>query len=253
MPAFAQQRYETTPVLSASQILPPELLSGPNHRVQERVTNDGYLNIYQIDSKFGTFTAVSTAVLRKRISEINAMVVMEKVQGSKEYIDSIKEGGLDAMNSALSLITSPVKTVSGAVQRSGRGLYLGRRQGLSGAQRSQSEDSKVKDLIGFSTTKRQYAYQFDLDVYSDNEKLQDMLNKISWAGYAGVLSFYMVRGALAWLTRGDLNVGQGWMNRAPSPARRRIGEPASGYLAYLDAIIATCVGDADALDRQVAT
>ena len=188
LPVFAQQRYENAPVLAASQILPPELLSGPNHRVQERVTNDGFLNTYQIDSKFGTFTAVSTAVLRKRIGEINAMVVMEKVQGSKEYVDSIKEGGLDAMTSALSLITSPVKTVSGAVQ--GLGAAFTRvGESLFGAKRSQSEDARIKDAIGFSTTKREYAYQFDVDVYSDNQKLQDMLNKISWAGYAGSLTW----------------------------------------------------------------
>jgi hypothetical protein len=36
-----QQRYETPPVLSASQILPRELLTGTNFRVQERVVNDG--------------------------------------------------------------------------------------------------------------------------------------------------------------------------------------------------------------------
>jgi hypothetical protein len=89
VPAVAQQGYEQAPVLSASKILPPELLSGPNHQVQEHVTSDGYLNIYQIDSKFGTFTVVSTALLRKRIGEINAMVVMEKIQDSKEYLDSI--------------------------------------------------------------------------------------------------------------------------------------------------------------------
>ena len=41
VPAVAQQGYEQTPVLSASKILPPELLSGPNHRVQEGVTSDG--------------------------------------------------------------------------------------------------------------------------------------------------------------------------------------------------------------------
>jgi hypothetical protein len=188
LPAFAHQGYEAAPVLSASKILPPELLSGPNHRVQERVTNDGYLNTYQIDSKFGTFTAVSTAVLRKRIGEINAMVVMEKVQGSKEYVSSIKEGGLDAMNSALSLISSPVKTLTGAAQ--GLGAAFSRvGESITGAKRSQSEDSKVKDLIGFSTAKRQYAFQFDVDVYSENQKLQDMLNKISWAGYAGSLTW----------------------------------------------------------------
>ena len=48
---------------------------------------------------------------------------------------------------------------------------------------------RVKDAIGFSTTKRQYAYQFDVDVYSENQKLQDMLNRISWAGYAGSLTW----------------------------------------------------------------
>src|SRR6266403_4128785 len=109
-PAFtiaAQQAYESAPVLSASKILPPELLSGPHHRVQEAVTNNGYFNIYQIDSKFGVLPAVSTAMLRKRVGEINAMVVMEKIQGTKEYLDAIKEGGLDAMQSAMSLVTSP--------------------------------------------------------------------------------------------------------------------------------------------------
>ena len=184
----AQQAYESSQSLAASKILPPELFSGPNHRVQERVTNDGYLNIYQIDSKFGTFTAASTAMLRKRIGEINAMVVMEKVQGSKEYVRSIKEAGLDAMTSAMSLVTSPVKTVSGAVQGLGAAFT---RVGESafGAKRSQSEDSRIKDAIGFSTAKRQYAFEFDVDVYSENQKLQDMLNKISWAGYAGSLTW----------------------------------------------------------------
>lgn len=184
----AQQGYEPAAVLSASKILPPELLAGPNHRVQEKVQNDGYLNIYQIDSKFGTFTAVSTAMLRKRVSEINAMVVMEKVQGSKEYIDSIKEAGLDAMNSAMSLVTSPVKTLTGAAQ--GLGAAFSRvGESLSGAKRSQSEDSRIKDAIGFSTAKRQYAHDFGVDVYTDNQKLQDMLNKIAWAGYAGSLTW----------------------------------------------------------------
>jgi len=42
--AAADKGYESAPVLSASKILPPELLAGPNHHVEERVYNDGYLN-----------------------------------------------------------------------------------------------------------------------------------------------------------------------------------------------------------------
>ena len=54
----AQAGYEPVPVGSASKILPPALLSGPYHRVQERVTSDGIVNIYKIDSMFGTLSTL---------------------------------------------------------------------------------------------------------------------------------------------------------------------------------------------------
>src|SRR5207244_3342689 len=47
--AAADKGYESAPVLSASKILPPELLAGPNHHVEERVYNDGYLNRYTVN------------------------------------------------------------------------------------------------------------------------------------------------------------------------------------------------------------
>src|SRR5262244_1714445 len=186
--AMGAQKYDTPAVLNASRILPPQLLSGPNHRVQEQVRNDGFINIYTVDSKFGQFTAISTAVLRKRVHEINALAVMEKIQGTKEYSKSIKEAGQDTLTGIKNLVTKPVDTVKGAA--SGLGSAF-RRAGdaISGPKRSASEDSRVKDLIGFSKTKREYAYQFGVDVYSDNKVLQDRLDEISWAGYAGGLTW----------------------------------------------------------------
>lgn len=188
LPAFAQQ-YENPPVLSASKILPADLRTGPNFQVRESVTNDGYLNTYTVDYKFGTLTAISTALLRKRIGEIKAMVAMEQVQSSKEYLDSMKQAGLDTMKSALSLVTSPVQTLSGAAQGLGAAFSRVGDSLFGSQQRSQSEDARIKDAIGFASTKREYAYNFGVDVYSDNQKLQDMLNRISWAGYAGSLTW----------------------------------------------------------------
>ncbi|HEY1267238.1 MAG TPA: hypothetical protein VGH16_08280 [Candidatus Binatia bacterium] len=184
----AQPAYEAPGILSASKILPPELLSGPHHRVQEQVRNDGYLNIYTIDSKFGQFTAVSTAILRKRVQEIDALAVMEQIKGTKEYGASIKEAGLDTLAGMKNLITSPVQTVKGAVGGLGTAF---RRAGdaMAGPKRSDAEDNRVKDWIGFSKTKREYAYQLGVDVYSDNKVLQDRLDEIAWAGYAGGLTW----------------------------------------------------------------
>lgn len=187
VPAFAQQRFETPPVFSASKILPPELLSGANFRVQERVTNDGFLNTYVIDSPFGSFTAVSTALLRKRIHEIDAMAAMEKLKGTKEYGDAVRDSGLSALSAAKDMVFRPVKTLATAV--SGVGVAF-RRAGDSifGAKRSDTEDSRFKSLIGFSNYKREYAHELGVDVYSRNEVLQDKLNDIAWTGFAGGLT-----------------------------------------------------------------
>src|SRR5215831_3703434 len=122
--------YEAAQTLQASKFLPAELRSGPNFRVDEKVTNDGYLNTYHINSKFGTFTAVSTAMLRKRIGEVNALVVMEKVKGTSEFTN--------ALSSAKNLVTHPVDTLSGAAT----GL------GVAFRWRDQIDRKKVRCIAG---------------------------------------------------------------------------------------------------------
>jgi hypothetical protein len=183
-PLFAQQSYETPPVLSASKILPSELLSGQSFRVQESVNNDGFLNIYKVDSPFGSSTAVSTALLRKRIHEINAMVAMEKVKTTSRYLDSLKSSGMSTLAAAKNMVFRPVKTATEVV--SGVGLLF-RRAGdsLFGPKPSEAEDSRFQNLVGFSNYKREIAYEFGVDVYSRNELLQDRLNELSWTAFAG--------------------------------------------------------------------
>jgi hypothetical protein len=183
----ADSAYEQLPVLNATKILPPDILAGPNHRIHERITNDGFLNIYTIDSKFGQFRAVSTALLRTRVQEVNAMAAMDKLKGTKEYGTAVKESALSAMVAAKDMVFQPVQTlkttasgVAVAFRRAGDSLF--------GAKRSDAEDSRFKSLIGFSNYKREYAYDLGVDVYSRNEVLQERLDEISWVGFAGGLT-----------------------------------------------------------------
>lgn len=57
---------------------------------------------------------------------------------------------------------------------------------------------------------------------------------------------------LQWLTRGDLNIGQGWMNRARRLLEGTPEGEAHGYLAYLDVIVALLTRDFESLSRGVA-
>lgn len=58
---------------------------------------------------------------------------------------------------------------------------------------------------------------------------------------------------LVWLTRGDLNIGQGWMSRARRLLDGTPEGPTHGYLAYLDAVVAILTGDSDVLPDRVKT
>jgi hypothetical protein len=182
--AYAVRTYEAASEFNASSILPPELLSGPNHQVDSTVTNDGFLNIYTIKSKYGEVQATSTAKLRKYIHEINAVARMEEVKKSDEFKSGIKEKAGDVVSGAKGLVTDPVGTVSGAVSGVSK-LFSRGKENLFGDARSDSETSRTKDLIGFSKTKRDYGFEFNVDVYSRNSILQEHLDDITWAGYGG--------------------------------------------------------------------
>ncbi len=185
--AFAQSPFETPPIFKASKILPPSLLRGPHHQVREDVVNDGYINHYSINSKFGTFTGVTSAKLRKRIREINAIVKMKQIQGTKVYGDAVAEAAGDVVHGVEMFVTAPVETVEGAVSGVGK-IFSRMGENLFGSKRSEAEGSVLKSMIGFSKTKREYAYDFNVDVYSNNKVLQDELNATAWAGYSGGLT-----------------------------------------------------------------
>lgn len=57
--------------------------------------------------------------------------------------------------------------------------------------------------------------------------------------------------ALAWLVRGDVNIGQGWMSRARRLLANEEESPAHGYLTYLDAAVAAITQDLDTLTARV--
>ena len=58
---------------------------------------------------------------------------------------------------------------------------------------------------------------------------------------------------LAWFTRGDINIGRGWMNRARRLLDAETESETHGYLVYLEALVAMVSRNADALADRVTT
>ena len=162
--APAQAVYEVPPVrLQASAILPADLIRGPNHQVAEEVLNDGYLNRYRIGSQFGEFTAVSTAALRIRVVEINAIAAMGQVETTAEFATSFEASAKRNIQGIENLVTQPVDTLEGAGSGVAR-LFDRANESLFGSTRSQAEGSRWRDVVGYAKTKREVAHQFGVDV-----------------------------------------------------------------------------------------
>ena len=166
-----------------SNVLPARVLSGANFTVEPRFENDGFLNTYIINSTYGKVKAVSTARLYKRIHEMNVINEIEKISKTKEFAKGVAEKGKDVVHGATSVVLHPIDTVTGAVTGVGK-LFKRVGENVGGQARSDQE-SRLQDVIGYSKTKRDYANQLKVDVYSRNPLLQAELNSLTESGYAG--------------------------------------------------------------------
>lgn len=202
-----EEKFEKLPVFRASQILPNNLLTGSNYKILDEVHCDGFNYIYDLDTDYGPLRVESTALLKVRIRELAALAQMHKVEETEEFQQAFSKTAQDSANKTINLakglVENPTGTITGVA--SGVGSYLsglGRsiKSGFEGLKNggggSAYDDSTWEKVIGFAKTKREVAARFKVDPYSDYQVLQDRLDKIAWAAFAGGKTFSMALGAV---------------------------------------------------------
>ncbi len=182
--SFAEQElYEVPQILQAKDVVPEELLKSDLYSIEDEVATRGYTNTYQINSKFGKFTAHGNEMLVQRIQEIRAIQELDNIKKSKKFAEGVKAGAKAPFSFVKNLVTHPVDTVSGIPK--GLWRYGSRAGEMAKGDKSEYEDSVTKELILFSAQKRKLAYDLNVDVYSSNKVLQEYMNSVSWASYSG--------------------------------------------------------------------
>ncbi|OLN30056.1 hypothetical protein DVDV_0851 [Desulfovibrio sp. DV] len=170
---------EKPPVLSATSLLPDGVLVGPNHSVDEKVDNDGYINTYTLHSPKGDLRVESTALLYTRIQELNAAAAMAQVNVGAEMGKSVAKSAAGAVTGAFNLIVHPSDSLSSV------GKSFSRAQASAKSDRPKSDDGTVAELLGYNKAKRDYAKAFNVNPYSANPILQAGLKRLAGAGFFG--------------------------------------------------------------------
>lgn len=188
LPMVAQDpagTHEGYPVLKASELLRPEILKGPYHTVMEAVPTQGFANQYTVETNWGVFTVRGNDLLAKRIHEFEAIVRLESASKSDEFKNSLRKAAATPLHMIGNTLEDPVGTVKGIGAGAGRFF---RKVGESierGGKKSANTDGTMKSVLGFSKAKREIAAHLEVDPYSDNHVLQQRLDDMAKASFAG--------------------------------------------------------------------
>ena len=198
--------YEIPQERQAADVLPPELLEGEHHSVDDLVRSDGYLNYYTITSDYGEFEAASTATLRIRIIEIGALAELDELSKTEVFIKAAANAGIVAPLKTINQIaTHPVETVTGIPKGIGRMFKRYSRQAGEAVDTTKEivadddtdqtdgedeDDSNVavdltESYFGVTSAEREWAHKLGTDPYSTNETLRAAIKEVAWAENLG--------------------------------------------------------------------
>jgi len=162
----AEAAFEELPVLNASEIVRPEMLAGPHHKVREEVPTYFGANKFTIDSDFGVFEANGNEMLIRRINEINAIAKLKEISRSDEFKNALRAAAKAPVAGIKNIASDPANTISNVpkgimkfMSRAGENLKgIGKKN-----QSSSAEGSTMQQLIGYSDKKRKVAIELGVD------------------------------------------------------------------------------------------
>ena len=99
------QQYEQPMERRAADVLPAEIVAGPNHRVQDAVLADGYMYRFVVDSPFGNVDVTGSGALRKLAPEIQAIAALREMENGDAFGKAVLDPATGPFRFAKNLIT----------------------------------------------------------------------------------------------------------------------------------------------------
>jgi hypothetical protein len=197
----AQPSYEALPTLDGSEVLSPELLEGPDFLVSERVTSDGYWNIYRVYSNFGDFVAAGSFLLERRVREIAAIGELRRIHEARVVGEAAADSLVEAGKSIEAFATQPKETVQGmgngikrlfgqverGAKRTGERVHEAVKDDKKGETSKTTKGQKAaaggaavgKWALGISSAQRRWAKKLGVDPYTENKILRHELTRVA--------------------------------------------------------------------------
>lgn len=218
--------YEAPPVLLAKDVAADIALTGENYQIGDTVQTDGFMAKVVISSPFGEFTASGPGMLATRLSELQALAVLQHIEQNEQFKTAAQQQARDTAGNLRRFVDSPKETLQGVPEgvgrffnRTGRSVRTGlqklgdvrqgRMPGVSPETTSSlpggiDETAALPDesfaetvartggdvavnILGFDKQRRRLAKELGVDPYTTNQVLAKKLDDVTWSAFAGGL------------------------------------------------------------------
>ena len=196
LPAAGQNAYEKPPRLTPDAALPGVDPTTSEYEIGRDVVNDGLMNHFNIFAGAETYTVEGNELALERLREIHGINQLEQMKSSDSFSEGMKKAGTQTLEGMKTIVTNPVKTVS-AIPKGVKRFFGNTYRATQREGESNYEDESYKEVIGFSKAKRQLAGTLGVDAYSSNERLQTLLDEVTWSSYAGGVSLSILTSVVA--------------------------------------------------------
>jgi hypothetical protein len=202
--AAAGPAFEPAASFQASRILGARFVKGPHHAVREDVKEEGYYQLFHVESDFGAVAAPGRTVLRTRVEEVDALARLSEVSKTEAFARAAGGAVLEVGKGVVRAVKDPVDTVKGIGSGLKRfGVNLGRKarraadsvtrddkspEGPARTNKDKALDvagGAANSVFGINGAAREWARKLRVDPYTTNPVLHDALVDIGRIDAAG--------------------------------------------------------------------
>ena len=201
-PVTAMAQTEAPPVLKARDLAPPELLTGPDFKVDDVVPTNGFYGIFTVRGAYGSVQARGVAMLRIRDTEMQALARLEEMTRREAMVEGAKDSAQQTRHAAGQTLRDPTGTVERVPESVGR-LFsrVGGKveKGVEKLTGTGDSSGSPDQREGVAKARRSLSQQLGVDPYTDNPLLSSKLDQVARWERAGALALSIgTSGASIW-------------------------------------------------------
>jgi hypothetical protein len=199
--ADEERGFDIPGALKASEILPADLIKNEFFTVREEVTWFDGLNLFTVDTEYGSFEIWGEPMLRVRLKEFVAWNELEEISVVEAGVTGVGRTALRSVNALLMAFAHPITTIKGVPQGVHRmfkqidrdfeniaEVITGKEHGESSGSLDRNDDEEdsvateaFESLMGVNRSYRLWAHKVGVNPYTSNVAIQEELNRIAKA------------------------------------------------------------------------